>query len=153
MSKLTVVKSLIGLASIGMATIVHAQTPPAFAKPEQAIQYRQSVFTVQARAFGQIRTMLKGDVPFNPAEVKANANVIHTLSTLPWTAFPVGTDSDKTNSDIWIDAAGFKAAANKYMLAATALNTAAKTGDATQIKTAVGALGATCKQCHDAYKK
>jgi cytochrome c556 len=152
--KLISFKYLISITLTVTSMSIYAQVKPSsFTKPEQAIEYRKSVFTVQARAFSQIRAMLKGDVPFNAADIKTNANIIHTLSALPWTAFSVGTDSSKTQPDIWTDATGFKDAAAKYMLATAALDLAAKTGDVGQIKTAVGTLGATCKQCHDAYKK
>ena len=124
-----------------------------FAKPEDAIKYRQSVFTVQANAFGAINAMNTGRVPFNAAVAQSNAHIIATLSSLPWTAFGAGTESVKTKPEIWSDAAGFKAAGDKYQAAAAALETAAKTGNADQIKTAWGALGATCKACHDAYRK
>ncbi|MEN9912186.1 MAG: hypothetical protein RI956_630 [Pseudomonadota bacterium] len=147
-------KYSISIALTVISSSIYAQTKPtAFTKPEQAIEYRKSVFIVQARAFSQIRAMVKGDVPFNAVDIKTNANIIHTLSALPWTAFSVGTDSSKTQPDIWTDATGFKDAAAKYMLATAALDLAAKTGDVGQIKTAVGTLGATCKQCHDTYKK
>jgi cytochrome c556 len=124
-----------------------------FAKPEDAIKYRQSVLTVQARAFGALNAMNKGDVPFNAAAAQTQAHIISTLATLPWTAFGAGTESPKTKPEIWTDAAGFKAASDKYVTTAQALDTAAKTGDANAIKTAWGAYAATCKACHDAYRK
>lgn len=124
-----------------------------FAKPEDAIKYRQSALTVQARAFGAINAMNKGDVPFNAANAQAQAHIIATLSSLPWNAFGAGTESAKTKPEIWSDAAGFKSAADKYQSAAAALEVAAKSGDAGQVKTAWGALAGTCKVCHDAYRK
>ena len=143
-------QSFIAAAVLGLAAFsAHAQ----FAKPEDAIKYRQSVLTVQARAFGAINAMNKGDVPFNAASVQANARIISTLATLPWTAFGAGTESAKTKPEIWTDAAGYKATSDKYVAAANALETAAKSGDAAQVKTAWGALAGTCKQCHDAYRK
>ena len=124
-----------------------------FAKPEDAIKYRQSVFTVQANAFGAINAMNTGRVPFNAAAAQTNANIITTLASLPWTAFAVGTDNAKTKPEIWSDAAGFKSASDKYQAAAASLDVAAKSGNADQVKTAWGALAGTCKACHDAYRK
>jgi cytochrome c556 len=124
-----------------------------FAKPEDAIKYRQSVLTVQARAFGAINAMNQGTVPFNATAAQTNAHIIATLATLPWTAFGAGTENAKTKPEIWSDAAGFKASSDKYVAAANALETATKTGNADQVKTAWGALAGTCKQCHDAYRK
>lgn len=143
-------QSFIAAAVLGLAAF-SAQAQ--FAKPEDAIKYRQSVLTVQARAFGAINAMNKGDVPFNAAAVQANAHIISTLSHLPWTAFGAGTESAKTRSEIWSDAAGFKSASDKYVSAAASLEAAAKSGDAGQVKTAWGALAGTCKACHDAFQK
>jgi cytochrome c556 len=143
-------QSLIAAAVLTMAAF-SAQAQ--FAKPEDAIKYRQSVLTVQARAFGAINAMNKGDVPFNAAAAQANAHIISTLSTLPWAAFGAGTENAKTKPEIWSDAAGFKVSSDKYVAAASALETAAKSGNADQVKTAWGALAGTCKQCHDAYRK
>ena len=111
------------------------------------------MFTVQARAFGAINAMNQGTVPFNAAAAQSNAHIIATLSTLPWAAFGAGTDSPKTKPEIWSDAAGFKASSDKFVAAANALETATKTSDAAQVRTAWGALAGTCKQCHDAYRK
>lgn len=148
-------KSLLIMPILGISSLLYAQSlsSSTFTKPEQAIEYRKSVFTVQARAFSQIRAMIKGDQPLNIADIKANANIIQTLSTLPWAAFVTGTDSIKTKPTIWSDSKGFKVAAEKYMLATVALNSAAKKEDINSIKTAIGTLAAACKQCHDAYKQ
>lgn len=143
-------QSFIAAAVLGLAAF-SAQAQ--FAKPEDAIKYRQSVLTVQARAFGAINAMNKGDIPFNAASAQANAHVISTLASLPWSAFGAGTENAKTKPEIWSDAAGFKASSDKYVAAANALEVAAKSGDANQVKTAWGALAGTCKQCHDAYRK
>jgi cytochrome c556 len=142
--------TLIAAAALALSSL-SAQAQ--FAKPEDAIKYRQSALTVQARAFTAINAMNQGTVPFNAATAQTQAHIITTLSTLPWTAFGAGTDSAKTKSEIWSDAAGFKASSDKYVAAAAALETAAKSGDAAQVKTAWGALAGTCKQCHDAYRK
>ena len=36
-----------------------------FKKPEDAIKYRQSAFTVMANSFGKIGAVVKGEAPFN----------------------------------------------------------------------------------------
>ncbi len=143
--KTTFIATVLGLASV----CAHAQ----FAKPEDAVKYRQSVLTVQARAFAGINAMNQGTVPFNAATAQSQAHIIATLASLPWTAFAAGTESAKTKPEIWSDAAGFKAVSDKYVAAANALEAAAKSGDAGQVKTAWGALAGTCKQCHEAYRK
>ena len=124
-----------------------------FQKPEDAIKYRQSAFTVMANSFGKIGAVVKGEAPYNKDELAKNAAVVATLSTLPWQAFGPGTEGGKAQADIWSDNAKFKAASEKMQLAVANLNTAAQSGDLESIKKAFGATGATCKGCHDDFRK
>jgi cytochrome c556 len=124
-----------------------------FKKPEDAIKYRQSVFTVMANSFGKIGAVVKGEAPFNKDEVAKNAAVVATLSNLPWQAFGTGTEGGNALPGVWSDNAKFKAASEKMQLAVANLNTAAQSGDQEAIKKAFGAAGATCKACHDDFKK
>ena len=144
------------LVLIGSATILAIGTGTAIAQfknSEDAIKYRQSVFTVMANSFGKIGAVVKGEAPYNKDEVAKNAAVVATLSTLPWQAFGPGTEGGKAQSDIWSDNAKFKAASEKMQLAVANLNTAAQSGDLESIKKAFGAAGASCKNCHDDFKK
>lgn len=124
-----------------------------FSKPEDAIKYRQSSFTVIANHFSRIGAVVKGEKPFNKEEVAANAAVVASLSHLPWSAFGPGTEGGKAQPEIWKEADKFKAAGDKMQKAVADLNTAAKSGDLETIKKAFGATGQTCKACHDNYRK
>ncbi|MEA9599542.1 cytochrome c [Polynucleobacter sp. AP-Sanab-80-C2] len=124
-----------------------------FQKPEDAIKYRQSTFTVIGNSFGKIGAVVKGEAPYNKDEVAKNAAIVAMLSTLPWQAFGLGTEGGKAQSDIWSDNAKFKAASEKMQLAAVDLNKAAQSGDLESIKKAFGAAGQTCKGCHDDFRK
>ena len=124
-----------------------------FQKSEDAIKYRQSAFTVMGNSFGKISAVVKGDVPYNKDEVAKNAAIVAMMSTLPWQAFGPGTEGGKAQSDIWSDNAKFKAASEKMQLAAADLNKAAQSGDLESIKKAFAATGASCKNCHDDFRK
>jgi cytochrome c556 len=124
-----------------------------FKKPEDAIKYRQSAFTVMANSFGKIGAVVKGEAPFNKEEVAKNAAVVAMISALPWQAFGPGTEGGNALPVVWSDNAKFKAAGEKMQLAVANLNTAAQSGDQEAIKKAFGAAGATCKGCHDDFKK
>ena len=144
------------LVLISSATILAIGTGTAIAQfknSEDAIKYRQSVFTVMANSFGKIGAVVKGEAPYNKDEVAKNAAVVATLSTLPWQAFGPGTEGGKAQSDIWSDNAKFKAASEKMQLAVANLNTAAQSGDLESIKKAFGEAGASCKNCHDDFRK
>jgi cytochrome c556 len=124
-----------------------------FQKPEDAIKYRQSVFTVLGNSFGKIGAVVKGEVPYNKDDVAKNAAIIAMMSTLPWQAFGPGTEGGKAQPAIWSDNAKFKAASEKMQLAVVDLNKAAQSGDLENIKKAFGATGQTCKGCHDDFRK
>ena len=124
-----------------------------FAKPEDAIKYRQSAFTMLGNHMGRLQPVLKGQVAFDAAAVNANVAVIQTLSTLPWTAFAAGTQaSSSAKPEIWSDAAGFKAAQQKFEAAVVQLSAAADSGDLNKLRSAAGDVGASCKACHDSYR-
>ena len=124
-----------------------------FQKAEDAIKYRQSAFTVMANSFGKISAVVKGEAPYNKDEVARNAAIVAMMSTLPWQAFGPGTEGGKAESDIWSNNAKFKAASEKMQLAVADLNKAAQSGDLDSIKKAFGVAGASCKNCHDDFKK
>ena len=142
------------LASTATALAISAGIAFAqFQKPEDAIKYRQSVFTVMSNSFAKIGAVVKGEAPYNKDEVAKNAAIVATLAPLPWQAFGPGTEGGKAQPEVWSDHAKFKSASEKMQLAVVDLNKAAQSGDLESIKKAFGAAGATCKGCHDDFKK
>lgn len=126
-----------------------------FQKPEDAIKYRKAAFTVMAAHFGRIGAMASGRAPFDAAAAAANADIVASISKLPYAGFGEGTGIGETRAkpEIWTDRAKFDAAANKMQEEVAKLNVAAKSGNLDQIKVAFGAAGQTCKACHDNYRK
>jgi cytochrome c556 len=145
-------KWLIGGTTIAF-TICAGSALAQFKKPEDAIKYRQSAFTVMANSFGKIGAVVKGEAPYNKDEVAKNAAVVATLSSLPWQAFGPGTEGGKAQPEVWSDSAKFKTASEKMQLAVADLNKAAQSGDIESIKKTFGAASQTCKGCHDDFKK
>ena len=126
-----------------------------FQKPEDAIKYRKSAFTVMATHFGRIGAVVQGKAPFDAKTVADNAQIVATMSMLPFAGFVPGSDKGDTRAkpEIWTEMDKVKAGATKMQDAIAALNTAAKTGNLDQIKVAFGDAGKTCKACHDDYRK
>ncbi len=141
-------------AALGLATI-SLPASAQFAKPEDAIKYRKAAFTVMAAHFGRLGAMVNGKVPFDAKAAADNAAVVASVSALPFTAFGEGTDKGDTHAkpEVWSDAEKFKAAAAKLQDEVAKLNTAAKSGNADQLKSAFGATAQACKGCHDTYRK
>ena len=126
-----------------------------FQKPEDAIKYRKAAFTVMGAHFGRIGAMASGKAPFDAAAAAANADIVATMSMLPYAGFIEGTASGETRAkpEIWTERVKFDAAANKMQDEVSKLNVAAKSGNLDQIKVAFGAAGQSCKACHDNYRK
>lgn len=146
MKKLTAV---LALACTSLALPAAAQ----FAKPEDAVKYRQAAFTVLASNFSRMQPVIRGQAPYDAAQIKANVDVLKTLATLPWGAFGPGMEGGNAKPEIWSDAAGFKQKEQAFQDGVANLSAAADSGDLAKVRAAFGAVGASCKACHDAYRK
>lgn len=145
------------IASFVLAAAAITLSAPAsaqFAKPEDAVKYRKASFSVMAAHFGRLGAMAQGKVPFDAKAAAENADLVVTLSKLPWAAFGEGTDAGETKAkpDIWKESAKFKAGADKLQAEAVKLAAAAKTGNLDNMKAAFGPVAETCKSCHDAFR-
>jgi cytochrome c556 len=83
------------------------------------------------------------------------AELIATLNRLQFAGFVEGTGSGNTKAkpEIWTEKDKFAAAVAKSQSDVDKLVAAGKTGNLDQIKAAAGAVGQSCKACHDAYQK
>jgi cytochrome c556 len=146
------------LASLVLATAVVTLATPAsaqFAKPEDAIKYRQSAMFIMSQNFGRVAQMANGRIPFDAKVAADSAAIAEFMSKTPWTGFVAGSDTGNTKakSEIWSDNAKFKEAAEKMQGEMAKFAAAAKTGNVDTIKAAVGATGGSCKACHDNFRK
>ena len=148
-------KKLVTAASALLALMLALPAAAQFAKPEDAIKYRKASFTVMGAHFGRVGAMATGKVPYDAKAAAENADIAAAMSKLPWAAFPEGSDKAETRAkpEIWKDSAKFKEAADKMQAELTKVSAAAKTGNADALKTAFGPAAATCKGCHDNFRK
>lgn len=139
------------------ATLLALAAPASaqFAKPEDAVKYRQSALSVMGTHFGRLGAMANGKVPFDAKVAADNAELVAVMAKLPWAGFGPGTDMDsrsKAMSEVWTEQAKFKASADKLIAESTKLAAAAKTGNLDALKTSFAATADTCKSCHDAFR-
>lgn len=137
-------------ASIAFSAPASAQ----FQKPEDAVKYRQSALSVMGTHFGRIGAMVNGKAPFDAKSAQDSAFIVATMSTLPWPAFTPDTEALKSRAkpEIWKESAKFKEASEKMMAEAAKLEVASKSGNLDTIKVAFGAVGGSCKACHDSFQ-
>ena len=146
------------LASLAAAAVLIALSAPAsaqFAKPEDAIHYRQGALTVMGAHFGRLGEMVKGKVPFDAKAAQDNAAIVAEMAKLPWAAFGPGTNkggNTKAKPAIWTEQAKFKEGSDKLIVDTEKLVAASKTGNLDALKTAFVATADTCKSCHDSFR-
>lgn len=148
-------KKLITAASAFVALMLALPAAAQFAKPEDAIKYRKAAFTVMGNHFARVGAMASGRAPYDAKAAVENADIAAAMSKLPWAAFTEGSDKGETRAkpEIWKDSAKFKEAADKMQSELTKLDVAAKAGNLDALKTAFGPAAATCKGCHDNFRK
>ena len=93
----------------------------------------------------------------NQAVLTTNANKLKASSQALPSWFPKGSGPEsgvKTDAkaEVWSDAAGFAAAANKFQIEAAKFQELATAGDVAGMKAQSRVLGGTCKGCHDKYR-
>lgn len=127
-----------------------------FAKPEDAVRYRQSVMFIMQYNVGRVAAMVQGKAPFDAKVAAESAANAEFMSKLPWPAYVAGTDkvgNTRAKPEIWSDAAKFNETAEKLQAEMAKFSAAAKTGSLDNIKATLGGVGGTCKSCHDNFRK
>ncbi|TWO68209.1 cytochrome c [Caenimonas sedimenti] len=142
----------IAAAACALAAPASAQS---FQKPEDAIKYRKSVMTLQAAHFGPLGAMASGRAPFDAQAAARHADVLAVVAGLGSTGFIPGSDKGDTRAkpEIWSEQAKFKGYGDKLQAEAQKLAAAAKTGNLDNLKAAFGPAAATCKACHDDFRR
>jgi len=130
---------------------VHAQ-----AKPEDLVKQRKAGMTMIAKYFGQIGAMVQGKAPYNADVVARNGGYLEVLAKLPWDGFQASTEGVKetrAKPETYRDMAKFNERAEAMQAAMAKLAAAAKSRDEGAVKAAFGAVGKSCKGCHDDFRK
>ena len=145
------------VASLALAASAVAFAAPAsaqFAKPEDAVKYRQSALFVMGQHFGRIGAMANGRAPYDAKAAVENAEVVAQMAKLPWAGFGAGTDklSQKAKPEIWTEQVKFREHNEKLVGETEKLLAAAKTNNLDNLKAAFGSAAGTCKACHDNFR-
>ena len=146
---------LLTCAALAAAIAVPASAQQ-FRKPEEAIKYRKAAFTVMGVHFGRIGNMVNNRAPYDAKTAAESAQVVATLAQLPFVAFEPGTEKGfetRAKAGIWSENEKFRTAAKQLQDESLKLEAAAKTGNLDALKVSFGAVGRTCKNCHDSYRE
>lgn len=122
------------------------------------IKARQGYFTMLGANMAPLAGMAKGEIEYDEAAAAQAAANIEALSNYMVSMhFVEGTSADdvegsSAKADIWADMDGFKAKYVAFADAAAGASEAVKGGQG-NVGPVLGKIGATCKGCHDSYKK
>lgn len=147
-------KHSIQAALVAAAFAVAAPASAQFAKPEDAVKYRQSAMALIGNHMGRINAQLKSGNP-NVAAIQSSAALVETLSKLPFEAFTPGSDmvaNTKVKPEYFKDTAKVKDLIDKMQSEVRQLAATAKGGDVKAIQAQFGKVGQACKACHDDYR-
>jgi len=143
---------LLGAAALAaIATAAYAQRPPS-----SVIQTRQAHYKQMGAAMKAINDQLRGGSP-DLAAIRPRAALLahYGVQVLRW--FPRGSGPQagvrtRARPEIWSDWAGFERAGARLLVAARAVNQAARRGDLAAVRAGMPALARACSGCHDDYR-
>ena len=133
-----------------------AGTPTAAASAPPVIEERQANFKAIGKAFKAIRTQLEGDSP-DMAAIATAATDLNAASLKVEGYFPEGTSVDdgydtEALAKNWEKPEEFAEAHQRLVDASAQMITLAEGGDLAAIGDQVGAIGGSCKNCHDTFR-
>mgnify|MGYP001589762575 CR=1 FL=1 len=143
------------LAVAALALLTALPAAAQWRNADAAIKYRQSAMSLQNNHMARIFAMASGQTPFDAKVAAEQIEIVSVLNKLQFAAFIDGSDKGSTRAkpEIWSEKDKFSAAIAKSQDDVNKLAAAGKAGNLDQIKAAAGAVGQSCKACHDAYQK
>ena len=149
MSKTLFAFSAAALAVVSVAA--HAQ----FAKPEDAIRYRQSAYVIMGAQMGRIAAQLKSDKP-DLAQIQRSAGIVDFVSQLPGEGYVPGSEKGgnpptRAKAEAFTDPK-VRDVGRAMREQVVKLVDVSKTGDVAAIRTQFQATVKSCDNCHDNYR-
>ncbi|MDO5687013.1 MAG: cytochrome c [Neisseria sp.] len=115
---------------------------------------RATAFKVLGGDMKEMGDVVKGASAYDVEKFKAKVTEFVAHSQEPFKHFAQDGNGMDGNAkpEIWSAPEQYKAEEAKFVEAVTQFNAAAQAGNLEQIKATFGAVGGSCKSCHDAYK-
>ncbi|MEL0081447.1 MAG: cytochrome c [Gammaproteobacteria bacterium] len=142
------------MASLSVAAVLSFPALAERDRAESALEFRQGAFNVIAWSFGPMAGMVKNKMPYDAALFSEHAERVAYLAKLPLEGFIADSKVGDTTAKqkVWDQPEEFKAQMDAMIREADKLVEVAKAGDLDAIRPQFGALGNTCKECHDDYR-
>ena len=125
---------------------------------EDAVKYRQSIYQIFSAQAGVIGGMVKGEIPFDAAEINKRAtNIAKVAPMLGETYFPATSEVKDSNlkAAAWKNMEDFQGKGQAFGKALGELVTASAdpSFDIKAARQTAGTLFKGCKGCHDNYRE
>lgn len=148
------------LLALGLSAALALPLAAQAADPEDAIHYRQSALSVMGWQMGPMGAMAKGDIEYDADEFATRANNLAAVAHLPWEGFTEGSlqgDDHGVETDalaeIGEDREGFAERQETLKQETATLAQMVDDGeDFSALRRQVGAVGKSCKGCHDDFR-
>jgi len=145
-------------ALLAVAGAITALTPALADNIDDAIKARQGYYQVVSHNTGALFAMAKGDVDYNADTALAHAKNLEALANMNNASMwiPGSSKEDRKGKTralpvIWSTYPAIGEKGKAFQEAATTLAMTAGEG-LDQLRANVGALGASCKGCHETYR-
>ena len=142
--------------TVTAAALLSAAATAFAVKPETAIHYRQSVYTMIGWNFVPMVDMIKNKKPWDNAEFSRHADRIASLAPQLLEGFPEGSDKGaetEAKPDIWKNMDDFKSKMSDLVRETKNLSDVAKAGDEAKTREQFKKTAGACKSCHDKYRE
>lgn len=156
--KYTLASVVMGIMVSGGAVAATDTVEASSAKhAKAATEYRQAMFQLIRSNMGPLGGMAKGALPFDESVMMTNAVRLEQLADMMSDYLKVDTrkfDVDTDTKDaLWDNFSDVETKIAALKDASVGLQAAVKSGDKDSYRNAIGSIGASCKSCHDDYKK
>lgn len=141
-------------AAFGTGLLFAVPASAHFAKPEDAIKYRQSAFAVMGAHMGRLAAMAQGKMPYDAQAAQNSARIVDTMAKLPWEAFIPATQSAKTGTKpaLYDNMDEVRQLVERLNTQTARLVETAGSGGLDTLRPQIGETGKACKACHDKYR-
>jgi cytochrome c556 len=147
------------MKTAAFVVVIAATAAPAVADVvEDSIKARRGFFTMLGMAVEPLGAMARGEADYDPGAAQGHADDLAALAGYRFAGlFPEGSsNADRAGETralpaIWANADDFQSKAADLIQAIAGVQAAAPEGRAA-LAPALGALGGTCRACHQSYR-
>ncbi|OSI11653.1 c-type cytochrome [Neisseria canis] len=136
------------------STPAEAAASGAAADAKASVKARADLMEAFKEDLGAMGKMVKGEAQFDASAFQQAADNLDANAGKPWEHYTAESAKEESEAkpEIWSKPDEFKKEIDKFTAATAALKTAAASGKLDDVKKPFGAVGQSCKSCHDSFR-